>query len=64
MWAMWANIFKNFVHGPSASVALRRRPYPGASAKKQNPTRSYAYNPYSVVLWWGAMWALLTLPTW
>ena len=28
VWAMWA--IKNFVYGPSASVALGRRPYPGA----------------------------------
>jgi hypothetical protein len=30
MWAMWANILKNFVRGPSASVTFSRRPYPGA----------------------------------
>ena len=34
MWAMWANILKNFVRGPSASVALGRRPYPGALKQK------------------------------
>jgi len=36
MWAMWANILKNFVHGPSASVAFGRRPYPGGLAPKAN----------------------------
>jgi hypothetical protein len=34
MWAMWANILKNFVHGPSASVALWPGPYPGALEQK------------------------------
>jgi hypothetical protein len=65
MWAMWANILKNFVRGPSASVTFSRRPYPGAI--KQSAIQHAATNltePYNVVLWWGAMWALLTLPTW
>ena len=30
MWAMWANILKNFVRGPSAAVTFGARPYPGA----------------------------------
>jgi hypothetical protein len=30
MWAMWANILKNFVCGPSAAVTFGARPYPGA----------------------------------
>jgi hypothetical protein len=36
MWAMWANILKNFVHGPSASVTFSRRPYPGALKQTAN----------------------------
>jgi len=31
---MWA--IKNFVHGPSAAVALWPGPYPGALNRKQN----------------------------
>ncbi len=53
MWAMWANILKNFVHGPSASVTFGRRPYPGAISRKQLATRPAAGNltePYNVVL--------------
>ena len=34
MWAMWANIFKNFVRGPSAAVTFGARPYPGAIDRK------------------------------
>jgi hypothetical protein len=34
MWAMWANILKNFVRGPSAAVTFGARPYPGASRQK------------------------------
>ena len=36
MWAMWANIFKNFVRGPSAAVALWPGPSPGGLAPKAN----------------------------
>ena len=38
---MWA--IKNFVCGPSASVALRRRPYPGAISQKQT---ARGHQPY------------------
>jgi len=38
---MWA--IKNFVYGPSASVALRRRPYPGAISRKQT---ARGHQPY------------------
>jgi len=51
MWAMWA--IKNFVCGPSASVALRRRPYPGAISQKQTAIQHAATNltkTYNVVL--------------
>ena len=34
MWAMWANILKNFVRGPSAAVALWPGPSPGALSQK------------------------------
>ena len=34
MWAMWANILKNFVRGPSAAVTFGARPYPGALSQK------------------------------
>ena len=34
MWAMWANILKNFVCGPSAAVTFGARPYPGALSQK------------------------------
>ena len=60
---MWA--IKNFVCGPSASVAIGRRPYPGAIKQTANATRPPADNltePYNVVLWWGAMWAVSTQP--
>ena len=65
MWAMWANILKNFVRGPSAAVTFGARPYPGALSRKPNATRHTAINltePYNVVLWWGAMWAVSTQP--
>ena len=66
MWAMWANILKNFVRGPSAAVTFGARPYPGALKQTANghATRSlqtlqYLQNltiltnltePYNVVL--------------
>ena len=58
---MWA--IKNFVCGPSASVAIGRRPYPGAIKQNGNRPRGHVtykpyntyntykpYNTYSVVL--------------
>ena len=36
MWAMWANILKNFVRGPSAAVTFGARPYPGALKQTAN----------------------------
>ena len=60
---MWAR--KNFVCSPSASVALWPGPYPGGLAPKANGHAACSpkpYNPYSVVLWWGAMWAVSTRP--
>ena len=35
MWAMWANILKNFVRGPSAAVTFGARPYPGAIGEER-----------------------------
>lgn len=61
---MWA--IKNFVCGPSAAVTFSRRPYPGALSRKPKAMAPPADNLtelYIVVLWRGAMWALLTLPT-
>ena len=46
MWAMWANIFKNFVRGPSAAVTFGHRPYPGASRQKQTTMAVNTYKPY------------------
>jgi hypothetical protein len=43
MWAMWANILKNFVRGPSVAVTFGARPYPGAL--KQNGNRPPAMQP-------------------
>ena len=45
MWAMWANILKNFVRGPSAAVTFGARPYPGPSIKSQNAMRPAASKP-------------------
>jgi hypothetical protein len=53
MWAMWANILKNFVHGPSASVTFSRRPYPGAIEQTAIGIQHAATNltkTYNVVL--------------
>ena len=63
VWAMWA--IKNFVRGPSAAVTFGARPYPGAlkqTAIGHATCSRQPYNPYSVVLWWGAMWAVSTRP--
>jgi hypothetical protein len=46
MWAMWANILKNFVHGPSASVTFSRRPYPGAIKQTANGHAATDHRPY------------------
>ena len=62
MWAMWANILKNFVCGPSASVTFGRRPYPGALKQTANGHAANLTEPYNVVLWWGVMWAVSTQP--
>ena len=47
MWAMWANILKNFVRGPSAVVTFGARPYPGALKQTAIGTRPAAYKPYN-----------------
>jgi hypothetical protein len=39
---MWANILKNFVHGPSAAVTFSRRPYPGALSQTANSKQQTA----------------------
>jgi len=46
MWAMWANILKNFVCGPSASVTFGRRPYPGALGQKAKSHAATGHQPY------------------
>ena len=46
MWAMWANILKNFVHGPSASVTFSRRPYPGAIKQTAIGHATCSHQPY------------------
>ena len=61
---MWA--IKNFVCGPSAAVTFGARPYPGALSQKAKshggPMLTILTEPYIVVLWWGAMWAVSTQP--
>ena len=46
MWAMWANILKNFVHGPSAAVTFGARPYPGAIEQTANGHAAASHQPY------------------
>ena len=46
MWAMWANILKNFVHGPSAAVTFGARPYPGALKQTANGHAACSQQPY------------------
>ena len=46
MWAMWANILKNFVHGPSAAVTFGRRPYPGAIEQTAIGHAAIDHQPY------------------
>ena len=45
MWAMWANILKNFVRGPSARVTFGHRPYGGPSIASQNAMQPAAMRP-------------------
>ena len=46
MWAMWANILKNFVRGPSAAVTFGARPYPGALKQTAIGHRPCSRQPY------------------
>ena len=46
MWAMWANILKNFVRGPSAAVTFGARPYPGALKQTANGHAATSRQPY------------------
>ena len=58
--------YKKFCSWPLRCRDLRPPALPGGpSSKQQMATRPAAYkpyNPYNVVLWWGAMWAVSTQP--
>ena len=51
MWAMWANILKNFVRGPSAAVTFGARPYPGALKQTAKCHAAASRQPYRTLHW-------------